>query len=71
MVQHKRIIESAILLIAGMVILSIMMSVFQLPRATQPLIAVLYGIIILYPVEKLKPTSYKAIQCITRRKGSR
>ena len=38
MVQHKRIIESAILLIAGMIIFSIMMSVFQLPRAAQPLI---------------------------------
>lgn len=70
-VQHKRIIESAILFIVGMVILSIVMPVFQLPKAVQPLIAVLYGIIILYPVEKMKPNLYKVIQCITRKKDSR
>lgn len=70
-VQHKKIIETATLFIVGMVILSIVMPVFQLPRAAQPLIAVLYGIIILYPVEKMKPNLYKVIQCITRRKDSR
>ena len=71
MVKHMRIVESAILLIAGMLILSALMSVFNLPRFMQPFIAVLYGVIILYPVEKMRPYLYKAIKRITRRKDSK
>lgn len=71
MVKHMRIVESAILLIAGMFIVSVLMSVFNLPRFMQPFIAVLYGVIILYPVEKMRPYLYKAIKRITRRKDSK
>ena len=70
MVKHMRIVESAILLIAGMFIVSVLMSVFNLPRFMQPFIAVLYGVIILYPVEKIRPYLYK-IKRITRRKDSK
>ena len=70
MVKRMRIVESAILLIAGMFIVSVLMSVFNLPRFMQPFIAVLYGVIILSPVEKIRPYLYK-IKRITRRKDSK
>lgn len=70
-VKHMRIVESSILLIVGMLILSALMSIFNLPRAIQPFIAILYGIIIFYPVEKMRPFLYNAIKRITRGKDSR
>ena len=71
MVKHMRVVESAILLIVGMLILSAFMSVFNLLRAIQPFIAVLYGVIILYPVEKIRPYLYRTIKRITRRKDNK
>lgn len=69
--KHNRIIESSILFLTGMFIISALMWGFNLPRFMQPFIAVLYGVIILYLVEKMRPYLYKAIKRITRRKDSK
>ena len=69
--KHNRIIESSILFLAGMFMVSALMSVFNLPRIVQSFLAILYGVIILYPVEKMRPYLYKAIKRITRRKDSK
>ena len=69
--KHNRIIESSILFLMGMFIISALMWGFNLPRIMQSFLAVLYGVIILYPVEKMRPYLYKAIKRITRRKDSK
>ena len=69
--KHNRIIESSILFLTGMFIISALMWGFNLPRIMQSFLAVLYGVIILYPVEKMRPYLYKAIKRITRRKDSK
>ena len=69
--KHNRIIESSILFLTGMFIISALMWGFNLPRIMQSFLAVLYGVIILYPVEKMKPYLHKAIKRITRRKDSK
>ena len=45
--EHKRIIETAILLVLGVLILSILVDWFNMPRYMHPLIALFYGIIII------------------------
>lgn len=45
--EHKRIIETAILLILGVLILSILVYWFNMPRYMHPLIALFYGMIII------------------------
>lgn len=69
--KHNRIIESSILFLTGMFIISALMWGFNLPRIMQSFLAVLYGVIILYPVEKMRPYLHKAIKRITRRKDSK
>ena len=69
--KHNRIIESSILFLMGMFIISALMWGFNLPRIMQSFLAVLYGVIILYPVEKMRPYLHKAIKRITRRKDSK
>lgn len=53
-VSHYRIIESSILLIVGVIYISCVMSIFHPIRAIQIVMALLYGIIIFGPLEKIR-----------------
>ena len=53
-VSHYRIIESSILLIVGVIYISCVMSIFHPIRAIQIVMALLYGIIISGPLEKIR-----------------
>lgn len=70
-VQHRRILESALLLAVGMIGISVVLFVFRLPNSAQPLLAGLYGIIVRYPVELLKAAFCKMHQHATKKKENR
>lgn len=53
-VSHQRIVESAILFAIGTIFLSILMRFFDYYRILQAFFAVFYGIMILYPYERIR-----------------
>ncbi len=53
-VSHHRIVESAILFAIGTIFLSILMRFFNYDGILQVFLAVFYGIVILYPYERIR-----------------
>ena len=53
-VGHYRIIESSILLIIGVTLISYIMNTFHLIRVSQIILALMYGLIISGPLEKIR-----------------
>lgn len=53
-VGHDRIIETSILLLGGIVLISYLMWYFNWQRYVQIVLAILYGVVILLPVERIR-----------------
>lgn len=53
-VGHDRIIETSILLLGGTVLISYLMWYFNWQRYVQIVLAFLYGVVILLPVERIR-----------------
>ena len=47
-IEHKRICESSMMLIIGILIISIIVACFNMPRYMHPLIALIYGMVIIW-----------------------